>query len=67
MKVFTLRQENGEFEDITSFREHIDEFLAKYWPIFDTDNSGTLNFEESMYYTAAILDGVARLIIKVRK
>ena len=60
-------KENGAFEQITSFREHIDEFLAKFWPIFDTDNSGTLNFEETMYYTVAIVDGAARLMIKVRK
>ena len=46
---------------------HYDEFSAKYWPIFDTDNSGTLNFEENMYLISAIYDGFARLVIKVRK
>ena len=44
-----------------------DEFSAKYWPIFDTDNSGTLNFEENMHFYTAVLDGAARLVIKVRK
>ena len=39
------------------FDGHYDEFSAKYWPIFDTDNSETLNFEETMYFIAAIYDG----------
>ena len=56
-----------EFEDKWGLVEHFDEFLAKYWPIFDADNSGTLNFEENMYFTAAIFDGAARQMIKVRK
>ena len=49
------------------FEGHFDEFFAEYWPIFDTDNSGTLNFEETMYCYAAITDGEARLVLKVRK
>ena len=49
------------------FDGHSDEFSAKYWLIFDTDNSGTLNFEESMFFIAAINDGFAGLVIKVRK
>ena len=49
------------------FDGHYDEFSAKYWSIFDTDNSGTLNFEENMYLISAIYDGFARLVIKVRK
>ena len=49
------------------FDGHYDEFSAKYWPIFDTDNSETLNFEENMYFFAAICDGAASLMIKVRK
>ena len=44
-----------------------DEFKDKYWHIFDTDNSGKLNFEENMYTIAGIADGFARLIIKVSK
>ena len=62
-----LKEDRELYGETGAFHGNFDEFLAKYWPIFDTDNSGTLNFEESMYYTAAILDGVARLIIKVRK
>ena len=34
--------------------------------MFDTDNSGTLDEEEIMYFIAAFADGFARLIIKVR-
>merc|ERR1719259_462912 len=39
-------------------------FFDKYWHIFDTDNSGTLNFEESIYTITGITDVFARLIIK---
>ena len=56
-----------EFKEKRPLFGHDDEFLAKYWPIFDTDNSGTLNFEENMYFHTAVFDGAARLIIKVRK
>ena len=35
--------------------------------MFDTDNSGTLSFEEIMYFYSALCDGAARLIIKVGK
>ena len=56
-----------EFKENGPFDGHYDEFSAKYWPIFDTDNSGTLNFEENMYLISAIYDGFARLVIKVRK
>ena len=56
-----------EFKESWSFDGHDDEFSAKYWPIFDTDNSGTFNFEENMYFYTAFLDGAARLMIKVRK
>ena len=55
------------FEENGPFYGHFDEFSAKYWPIFDTDNSGTFNFEENMYFYTAFLDGAARLFIKVRK
>ena len=50
----------------TIYNKHNDEFLAKYWHVFDTDNSGTLNFEEYMYVSAAVTGGVARFYIKVR-
>ena len=56
-----------EFKEKRPFYGHYDEFLAKYWSIFDTDDSGTLNFEEYMYLTASLYDGLARLMIKVRK
>ena len=55
------------FEENGPFYGHFDEFSAKYWPIFDTDNSGTFNFEENMHFYTAVLDGAARLVIKVRK
>ena len=55
------------FKEDGPFHGHFDEFSAKYWPIFDTDNSGTINFEEHMYFYSAVLDGGARLMIKVRK
>ena len=29
--------------------QQYDEFTAKYWHIFDFDNSGTLNFDECMF------------------
>ena len=61
-------------EFVGEFAEHFalhgdlaDEFSAKYWHIFDSDNSGTLNFEELMYANAAMADGFARLFTKVRK
>ena len=58
----------GEFaEHFALDSGHYDEFLAKYWHIFDSDNSGTLNFEELMYANAAMADGFARLFIEVRK
>ena len=48
--------------------EQYDEFVAKYWHMFDSDNSGTLNFDEWMYFlTAVTADIFARLCIKVRK
>ena len=47
--------------------EQYDEFAAKYWHIIDSDNSGTLNFDEWMYSFAVFLDALARLFIKVRK
>jgi len=47
--------------------EQYDEFAAKYWHIFDSDSSGTLNFDEWMYSFAVIVDAFARLFIKVRK
>ena len=56
-----------ELKENWPFDGHYDEFSAKYWSVFDADNSGTLNFEETMYYTVAITDGGARLMIKVRK
>ena len=56
-----------ELKENAPFYGHFDEFSAKYWPIFDTDNLGTLNFEESMFFIAAINDGFAGLVIKVRK
>ena len=56
-----------KFNNDWPFSIDFDEFSAKYLPIFDTDNSGTLNFEESMYYFGAIADGAARLWIKVRQ
>ena len=56
-----------ELKDNWPWDGHNDEFFAEYWPIFDTDNSGTWNFEENMYYIAATCDGLARLMIKVRK
>jgi len=43
---------------------HFDEFSEKYWPMFDTDNSETLNFEEFMYFYTALCVGDARLLIK---
>jgi len=52
--------ENGP----TGFNGHFDEFSEKYWPMFDTDNSGTLDFEEIMYFYTAVCDGAARLLIK---
>ena len=63
---------NVDFEVSTEelellLRKYNDEFLAKYWHIFDKDNSGTLNFEEYKYTIAAFADGVARLFIQVRK
>ena len=47
--------------------EQYDEFVAKYWHIFDSDNSGTLNFDECTYTLAGVADTSARLLIKVRK
>ena len=47
--------------------EQYDEFVAKYWLIFDSDYSGTLNFDEFLYFCAVISDAYARLFIKVRK
>ena len=61
-------EEFGNFEEHFALdSSHYDEFLANYWHIFDTDNSGTLNFEEFMYVFAAMADGFARLLPKVRK
>ena len=56
--------ENHEFMGMLG---HFDEFSVQYLPMFDTDNSGTLNFEEYMYLNAATCDGDARLAIKVTK
>ena len=47
--------------------EQYDEFEAKYWQMFDSDNSGTLNFDEWMYFFVVFCDSYARLFIKVRK
>ena len=60
-KEFFLSEQNGLFNG------HFEEFSAKYWPIIDSDNSGTWNFEESKYFTAALADGAARLVLKVGK
>ena len=38
--------------------EQYDEFVPKYWQIFDSDNSGTLNFDEYMYFCAGFLDDI---------
>ena len=57
---------NGHF-DGTPFNGHFEEFSAKYWPIFDIDKSGTMNFEEYQYFFAAFHDGAARLVLKVEK
>jgi Ca2+-binding EF-hand superfamily protein len=53
-----------ELKDNWPWDGHNEEFFAEYWSIFDTDNSGTWNFEENMYYIAATCDGLARLMIK---
>ena len=37
------------------------------WDMFDTDNSGKLNFDEFVYFMNWFGDVFARLIIKVRK
>ena len=73
-EIFDFLDSNGdsevskeELKDNWPWDGHNDEFFAEYWPIFDTDNSGTWNFEENMYYIAATCDGLARLMIKVRK
>ena len=47
--------------------EQYDEFVAKYWHIFDSDNSGTLNFDEYVYSLTVLADAFGRLFIKVRK
>ena len=57
---------NGHF-DGTFFNGHFEEFSAKYWPVFDLDKSGKMNFEENQYFWAAYADGVARLVLKVGK
>ena len=44
-----------------------DEFIAKYWDLFDSDNSGSLNFDECMYTLAGVAYAYARRLIKVRK
>ena len=51
----------------TPFNGHFQEFSAKYWPVFDIDKSGTMNFEENQYLYAAVNDGAARLVLKVGK
>ena len=62
-----IEEFKDKFKHNALFHGYSDEFSAKYWPIFDSYNSGTLNFEENMYLTAALYDGLARLMIKVRK
>ena len=41
-------------EETGPFNGHFEEFSAKYWPVFDIDKSGTLNFEENQYFIAAL-------------
>ena len=50
-----------------AWTEEYDEFIAKYWDIFDSDNTGSLNFDECMYTLAGVAYTYARLLIKVRK
>ena len=57
----------GLFSSIIGFNGHFEEFSAKYWPVFDIDKSGTMNFEENQYLIAALADGAARLVLKVGK
>ena len=49
------------------FNGHFEEFLTKYWPVFDIDKSGTMNFEENQYFYSALADGTAGLVLKVGK
>ena len=60
-------EEFNEYFDGTFFNGHFEEFSAKYWPVFDLDKSGKMNFEENQYFFAALADGGARLVLKVAK